>query len=323
MVRAGHQWSVHWKAFSRYQRTLSESFDIIVDETNTIPFFTPLWSNIPVVMFIHQLAREVWWYESRFPLSEIGYFAEPRYLSFYRRIPILTVSESTRRDLIELGFKGPITVLPAGLEQPATVESSRPVEPAFLYVGRLTPSKRVADLILAFAMFCNRSEPGELTLVGTGSQSHVSKLKTLAADLGVLHRIRFKGYLSKESKRAEMANAHMLLMASVREGWGLVVTEANAYGTPVVAYNVPGLRDSVRHQETGLLADATPRRLADRMIELWSDRALYGRLSAAAKSSTIGLTFDQTAHVFRGVLLSVFESGRSNPHQLEARDGSV
>src|ERR1700726_624485 len=83
-VRAGRQSTVHWRAYRRYRGQLRNRFDIVIDEVNTVPFFTPLWANIRSVMLIYQPAREVWWYESRFPLSAIGYLLEPIYLQFYR-----------------------------------------------------------------------------------------------------------------------------------------------------------------------------------------------------------------------------------------------
>ncbi|TMD56332.1 MAG: glycosyltransferase family 4 protein, partial [Chloroflexi bacterium] len=98
IVRGGRQWTVHWSAFRHYRGRLAERFDIIIDEVNTIPFFTPLWADVPAVMLIHQLAREVWWYESAFPLNVLGYLTEPLYLRAYRRIPVLTVSASTESD---------------------------------------------------------------------------------------------------------------------------------------------------------------------------------------------------------------------------------
>jgi hypothetical protein len=110
VIRRGRQWTVHWSAFRHYRGRLSQRFDVVVDEVNTIPFFTPLWSDVPAVMFIHQLAREVWWYESPFPLNALGYIAEPLYLRLYRRFPVVTVSDSTRRDLVSLGFSETITV---------------------------------------------------------------------------------------------------------------------------------------------------------------------------------------------------------------------
>jgi glycosyltransferase involved in cell wall biosynthesis len=309
IVRAGRQWSVHWCAFQRYRGKLARDFDVVIDETNTIPFFTPLWSDIPMVMFIHQLAREVWWYETSFPLSALGFVAEPLYLRIYRHVPVLTVSSSTRDDLRRLGFKGSICILPEGLEPITEVQVDRPSTPAFLYVGRLAPSKRVADIIRAFARFCTSVESAELSLLGDGPEGYVQQLRNLAASLGVSEQIRFLGRVSRSEKHHEMARAHVLLLASVREGWGLVVTEANALGTPAVAYDVPGLRDSIRHDQTGLLTRPSPDALADAMIRLWVDRNLYRRLAAGAVAWSSAFSFDNmTDALQREVATILFEA---------------
>ncbi len=160
---------------------------------NTIPFFTPLWAGIPVVMFMHQLAREVWWYESAFPLNAVGFLAEPIYLRCYRSVPVVTVSASTRDDLKRFGLRGPITVIPEGLEPASHVTVKGTSEPTALYVGRLTPSKRVADIILAFAKFCESVPSARLRLIGDGPSSYVAKLRKLAVDRGVADRVHFLG----------------------------------------------------------------------------------------------------------------------------------
>lgn len=310
IVRAGRQWSVHWRAFRHYRGKLAPNFDVVIDEINTIPFFTPLWSEIPTVMFIHQLAREVWWYEASFPLSAIGFIAEPRYLRSYRHVPALTVSSSTRDDLMELGFKGSICILPEGREPITDVHVDKPSTPTFLYVGRLAPSKRVADIIRAFATFCTSVDSGELSLLGDGSNADVQQLRNLAASLGVSERIRFLGRVSRSEKHREMARAHMLLLASVREGWGLVVTEANAFGTPAVAYDVPGLRDSIRHDETGLLTKPSPEALAEAMKRLWLDPHLYRRLSEGAEEWSSTFSFDNTADALQAEVATVLFDAR-------------
>src|SRR5437773_218100 len=137
VVRAGKQWSVHWMAFRRYHRTAPKLFDIVIDEVNTMPFFTPLWAGIPTFMLMFQLAREVWWYESPFPLSALGYLAEPWYLSRYRRVPVFTISASTESDLRQLGFKGQIFVIPIGIEAVPTLEGEKANTLTSAYVGPL------------------------------------------------------------------------------------------------------------------------------------------------------------------------------------------
>lgn len=298
IIRTGRQWTVHWAAFRRYRRVVSKQFDVVVDEVNTIPFFTPLWSGIPTVMFIHQLAREVWWYESPFPISAIGYIAEPLYLRLYQKAPVVTVSQSTKNDLERMGFKGLITIIPEGIETMGQFLTSKCTEPTFLYVGRLAPSKRIGDILEAFAKFRREAGSGSLWLVGSGSERYRSSLLKRARNLNIAGKVHFCGRVSAEEKHRLMAQAHALLVTSVREGWGLVVTEANASGTPAIVYDVPGLRDSVRHDSTGLVVPARARSLADAMIRLTSDPELYDRLAAGGRRWSETFSFDESARLF-------------------------
>jgi glycosyltransferase involved in cell wall biosynthesis len=304
IVRAGRQWTVHLRAFSRYRGRLRGRFDAVLDEVNTIPFFTPLWAGIPSFMLIYQLAREVWWYESRFPLSAIGYAIEPLYLRVYRRSPVLTISASTESDLRELGFTGSITVVPIGIDPPSQDGRSKSSEPVFLYVGRLAPSKRVGDILRAFAGFQREAGPARLWLVGSGKASYVRRLTATAAALGVGEAVEFLGRLPDECKYRRMAQAHALVLTSVREGWGLVVTEAAARSTPAIVYDVAGLRDSVRHERTGLVVDASPQALAQAMLRLHRDSRLYSRLVRQGRRWSEGFRFDQSTRVLRSTLVA-------------------
>jgi glycosyltransferase involved in cell wall biosynthesis len=312
IVRGGRQWTVHWQAFKHYRRRLRDQFDVIIDETNTIPFFTPLWSRIPSILLIHQLAREVWWYESPFPVNAIGFALEPFYLRLYRDLPAITVSQSTRDDLVRLGFRNSITVLPQGLEQTTGEHVERSTLPEFLYVGRLAPSKRVDDLIRALALFNGFGFHGRLKLIGDGDPRYVRQLRRLATLSGVGADVEFLGRVATSIKHRELASACALLLASVREGWGLVVTEANAFGTPAIGYNVPGLRDSIRDGTTGLLVTPSPRSLADAMSRLWADRALYMRLSSAASEWSRSFTYEASYLRLRQQLLAIVEKHQTS-----------
>jgi glycosyltransferase involved in cell wall biosynthesis len=305
IVRAGRQWSVHVHAFWRYRGRMRDRFDAVIDETNTIPFFTPLWAGVPVFLMIWQLAREVWWYESRFPLNAIGYAMEPIYLRAYRNTPVFTFSSSTATDLLALGFRGDITVVPVGIEPVDIPPQPKSQEPTFIYVGRLAPSKRVHQIVEAFAVFRNAFGSGRLLLVGTGSRQYVRRLVRLASRLGVSDSVEQSGWLRGPAKRLRMAEAHALVMASAREGWGLVVTECNVCGTPAVVYDVPGLRDSVRHLQTGLVVRPTPQDLAEGMLSLMTDRDLYERLRSAALEWSRTLTYEAGALLIQQKLVQL------------------
>jgi glycosyltransferase involved in cell wall biosynthesis len=309
IVRKGRQWTVHLHAFRQYRGRLRGHFDLVIDQVNTIPFFTPLWADIPVYMMIWQLAKEVWWYESRFPINVVGYVLEPAYLLVYRQTSVLTYSQSTKADLRGLGFKADITVVPVGIDPVEVVNRPKSKEPTFVYVGRLAPSKRVHEIVEAFALFLDQGPKiGRLLLIGNGEVSYVSRLGLLAHRLGVSESIEFCGWLNGPEKQKRMAEAHALVMASAREGWGLVVTECNACGTPAVVYDVPGLRDSVRHLETGLVVPPHPRCLADGIHQLLGDADLYGRLQRAANQWSRALTYEAGTRVIRQKLYGLLDS---------------
>jgi glycosyltransferase involved in cell wall biosynthesis len=299
IVRRGSQRTVHFCAYLRYRGNLKSQFDALIDEVNTIPFFTPLWADIPHFMFIHQLAREVWWEEASLPLSAVGYLAEPLYLRVYRRRPVFTVSDSTRTDLRLLGFSGPITIVPEGLEPIVEGSWSKALLPTFVYVGRLSPSKRISHIIHAFAEFQRNVGPSELRIIGQGPARYVRQLHRTARKLGVEEAIRFLGWIPRADKHRNMAEAHALLMASVREGWGLVVTEANALGTPAVVYDVRGLRDSVHSGRTGLTVAPTPEALTAGMLQLWEDARRYDRMAINARRWGKARSFDDSAATVR------------------------
>jgi glycosyltransferase involved in cell wall biosynthesis len=299
VVRAGRQWSVHLEAIRHYRGRLRGRFDAVIDEVNTMPFFTPLWAGIPSFLLMFQLAREVWWYESPFPINLAGHTLEPWYLRPYRHTSAFTISQSTIDDLRRLGFQSSITLVPIGIETVVAPAVELAPIPTFLYVGRLAPSKRVHDLLEAFRQFRAAAEPARLWLVGDGDPGYVANLRRLALRLGIDQEVAFLGRLDAAVKHERMAQAHALLMASVREGWGLVVTEAAACGTPALVYDVPGLRDAVRDQETGLVVPPKPASLAQAMRRIIADPALRERLGAAARAWSQTFSYDRSAEVLR------------------------
>uniref|UniRef100_E6QHI8 Putative Glycosyltransferase, family 4 n=1 Tax=mine drainage metagenome TaxID=410659 RepID=E6QHI8_9ZZZZ len=304
-VRAGSAATVHAKAWWRYRGGRNGPFNLVIDQINTIPFFAPLYFKIPVVTFIHQLAREVWFYESPMPVSLIGYLAEPLYLKVYRNIPIITVSESSLTSLRQIGLKGKIYVIPEAVDDVS--EAFVPTKKSWndiIVVCRLNPSKRVDVCIRAAGILKTNGWMGTLHIVGTGSDAYVKSLKTLARKVGLDEQVCFHGRVSHQTRSELMSQSSLILLGSIREGWGLVVTESACHGTPAVVADVPGLRDSVKDGVTGRVVPATPASFASGAMEVFANLQRY---SLNALNDSRQYNWDRTACDFEKVISKYVE----------------
>jgi len=296
IVRAGGRFTVYRQANKFYaERFKEEGFDVVIDEINTRPFFAPKFvkNNEKVVALIHQLAREYWFYEMPFPVNYFGYhLLENKWLKQYVDVPTVTVSESTRRDLADLGFKH-VSVVPEGLNfEPLNAVPEKASKPVVVFAGRLKRVKRPDHAIRAFRIVKEKVPEAELWIFGDGPFRHSLERISGAG-------INFFGNLSNVERRALLKKGWVLMVPSLREGWGLNVIEANALGIPAVAYDVPGLCDSVRNCETGLLAESgNIENLAGKTISILMDNSLRERLSKNALNYSKQFCWEKTADEF-------------------------
>ncbi len=248
IVRRGGRFSVYREARRFWRETGPSHFDLVIDAVNTRPFMTPRFvSGVPCVALIHQLCREIWWYEMPVPVALVGRFwLERWWLAAYRHTPVLTVSESSRQSLCDYGLDH-VTVVPEGVEPLTRPPISRERRPTILFVGRLARNKRPDHAIAAFKRVLATVPDAQLWVVGDGPMRVQLERKAPAG-------VRFFGQVDETRKRSLMARAHVLVVTSVREGWGLVVDEAAAMGTTSVGYDVPGIRDSVKAADGELVA---------------------------------------------------------------------
>ncbi|MDF5751060.1 glycosyltransferase family 4 protein [Spongiactinospora sp. TRM90649] len=232
-------------------------FDVVVDCMNGVPFFAPLVvaEGTPVISLVHHVhARQFYAFFPRW-LARIGCFIEgPVARLVYRRCATVTVSESSRRELItRLRRPAPIKIVPNGSPavRPVARDVAVPGDPAVVYLGRLVGHKRI-ERVVSLAARLRHDRPGlRVHVIGRGPER--DGLAALAGELGVADRVHLHGYLAEPDKNAVLGAAVLNVTASEFEGWGLTVIEAAGLGVPTVAYDVPGLRDSVRHGETGWL----------------------------------------------------------------------
>ena len=285
IIRVGGRWTVYWQAYRYYKRYLRGKFDLVIDEINTILFFAKFYVKEKNILFIHQLCREIWLYEMFFPLNLIGYLVEPIYLWLLRDRKVITVSESTRNDLLKYGFKKEnIHIISEGIEigplkELPKIEEIKEKEPTILFLGAIRAMKKSGQVIKAFELAKKNIKSLKLWIVGRGSGRYFGKIMRLIDASKYKKDIIYFGKVEKEKKIELMQKAHLLCVTSVKEGWGLVVTEANSQGTPAVVYNVDGLRDSVHPNETGIVCQQNnPKNLAKNIIELLNDREKYQNL---------------------------------------------
>ncbi|GAA4221901.1 glycosyltransferase involved in cell wall biosynthesis [Streptosporangium album] len=231
-------------------------FDVVVDSMNGIPFFSPLVvrRRTAVICLVHHVHDRQ--FHAFLPpwLARIGCFIEGSVARLlYRRRTTITVSESSREDLrTRLRWLAPIQVVPNGSPTARSVaRHALPGDPAVVYLGRLVGHKRV-ERVVGLAAELRESRPGlRVHVVGRGPES--GSLAVRAAELGVADRVHLHGFLAEPEKNAVLGSALLNVTASEFEGWGLTVIEAAAFGVPTVAYDVAGLRDSIRDGVTGWL----------------------------------------------------------------------
>lgn len=259
MVRRGGRYGVYRAARAYYRREGRGHFDVVIDAVNTRPFGCVSWvDDVPVVALIHQLCREIWFSETPLPVALVGRFLlEPQWLRAYRDTPVLTVSPSSRASLLDAGLRK-VEVVPEGVSRRPRPPVARESAPTIAFLGRLAANKRPWDALAAFTLIRERIPEARLWFIGDGPE------RTALASTGQAG-VRLFGRVSSQQRDELLARAHVLVMTSVREGWGLVVDEAAAMGTPTVGYDRPGLRDSIP-AAGGVLVPPRPRALAEAVI---------------------------------------------------------
>jgi glycosyltransferase involved in cell wall biosynthesis len=300
IIRDGGKYTVYSKA-RNYCKEHVKIYDLVIDEINVRPFLTPKFlrkEGKPILALIHQISPEQFLFELPFPLSYIGYYyLEKKWLSYYKDISTLTVSDSTKKDLENLGFRK-VSLIPEGLSvTPLQNVPQKESIPTIAFIGRLKRHKLPDHAILAFSLIKKQIKDAQLWVIGDGYMLNELRKKFNVKD------VTFYGRVSSDLKFRLLSRSHIVLMPAIREGWGLVVTESNAMGTPVVAYDVPGLRDSVINGETGILIkENSPKSLAKAGISLLKDQDLLGKYSNNALSFSREFSWDITANAFDRVL---------------------
>jgi glycosyltransferase involved in cell wall biosynthesis len=312
IIRRGSRFTVYPRVLAWLLARRSK-FDAVIDCQNGIPFFTP-WvmpRRVPVVCVMHHVHDAQ--FGVHFPpvVAAVGRFLEgPVARLAYRRQPCVTASESTVRALAErLDWIGPVHVIPYGMSPEAfevpdleLLESGGAKPADITWVGRMVAHKRV-ERVLDVA---ERLAPSGITIDVIGRGPAQAAMDDAIAGRGLAGTVRMRGFLPDEMKRAIVATSLLHLNTSHGEGWGLCVLEAAALGVPTVAYDVDGLRDAVRHGETGWLVRSGERieDVTERAMQELAEPMRRAEISAACRAWAAQFDWDRSAGQMSELLLA-------------------
>lgn len=304
IIRLGNRYTVFWKAFRYYRQHLRNWPDLVIDEVNTMPFFATYYASAPTIVFAHMLCRRIWFYQLPLPIGLVGYLLEPLYLRLINSGLAVTVSASTKQALIGAGFKAEqIHVISEGISiKPfATLPPlrSKAAQPTILSFGAMRAMKRTLHQIQAFEIAKQAIPDLQLAVAGDSSGKYGQKVLAAIKRSPYSKDITYHGRVSEDEKTALMRTAHLTLQTSIKEGWGLTVTEAASQGTPAAVYNADGLRDSVRDGKTGLITKQNnPQQLAEAIVTLLTNQAHYTAIREAGWQWSKTITFDKSYQDF-------------------------
>lgn len=294
VLRKGGRYAVFPRSALAEVRQTYGHRDGLVEIWNGMPFFSPLWATGPRVVVMHHVHADMWRMVLPPRLAAIGDTMERRVAPLvYRRSRMVTLSESSRREMLELGFPARnIDVVPPGIDPRFSPGGTRTADPSLLAVGRQAPVKRYDRLIRAVAAARHHAPGLTLTLVGTGPLRQ--ELVDLVTHLDLGDAVTFAGRVDDDRLLDLYRSSWMVASSSVREGWGMTLTEAAACATPAVATRIAGHVDAVAEGSSGLLADSEEQ-LAEHIVAIATDGALRQRLSDGAVAHARRFTWEATA----------------------------
>jgi len=272
--------------------------DGLVEIWNGMPFFSPLWARCPSIVLLHHVHAEMW----RMVLEPAALARAGEVIEFkiapavYRRSRLLTLSWSSKAEIVDLlGIPAErIDVVPPGVDARFQPGPGRADHPVVVGVGRLVPVKRFHLLIDALVQLRERHPTLEAVIVGEGSDRPKLEAQIQAAGAGGW--ISLPGRLADDELVALYRRAWVLASTSLREGWGMTITEAAACATPAVVTDIAGHHDAVSIGRSGLLVPSScGQPLVDALDRVLSDRVLRRRLSAGAQDHATALRWDVAA----------------------------
>ena len=302
LIRGGYQYlGVQLAGFFYYLKNRN-NFDVVVDEFHGLPFFTPLYVRKQKLAVIQETAGKVWFLNPlpkplNWIIGLLGYLSEPLVFLIYRNVTFVTGSVSAKKDIVKFGIpERNIVVIPHGVllsEKKISVKKNE--IKTIVYLGILSKDKGIEDVLKSFFILNKKGKFNFWVIGKPETNNYRERIDKLIRKFNLERKIKFWGYVNQEKKFELLSRAQILVNPSVREGWGLVNIEANAVGTPVVAYNVAGIVDSVKNGVSGIICKRNnARELAENVVRILNDERLYKKLQTGSLSWSKRFSWDRS-----------------------------
>lgn len=275
IVRIGTNKFLHtFQANKYYSRYFKDQFDTIIEVVNTAPYFIKYSKGKEKLhLFYHQLARKIWFYETGFPLNLLGYtILEPlaTFFQSFGNTSVITISNSTKSDLTRFNFKAAnISIIREGITNAPLVNfNSKLKDEKFtvLFHSSLRAMKRPLDALKAFNLAHDVFPNMQMKISGGGDQR---VLTNYIKDNYLTNKVELLGRTDDLTKLQLMKQGSVLISTSIKEGWGLIISEAHSMATPTITYDVDGLRDASRHGACPVTKHNNPYELSKLIISYY------------------------------------------------------
>ena len=243
------------------------------------------------------------------PRLPLGRWFTKRTLTRSRHITAL--SNALKEQVLHLGINdNKITIIPNGVDTSTfTPLPSRQREDIILFVGSLIQRKGANFLLEAMASIAHNFPHYRLVLIGDGPQK--TSLQQLAKRLGIDQRVTFTGRLPQHQVKKWMQRAKVFVLPSVEEGMGVVLIEALASGTPVVASNVGGIPDVITSDVGILVPPKDVQALANALRDILRDPSHWDMMSHRARRRAVEIyDWGQVSQRFVSLYHSILDNAR-------------
>lgn len=317
IIRRGNAYTVYIHAFMWWhvRRIYTQKHDFIIDQVHGFPFFSLLYYKHPtIITLVMEVAGELWNNTQSLFVEKFGKILEKIWLYLYKKHTIVTISESTKQDLIAHGIpQEQISIIPMFSNVRCEQTPQKSETPTLLIIGRIAPVKQIEHAIDAYTIARETISSLKLVIIGKTERAYTDYAEYITQKISNNPNITLIENATEHEKLTRLQRSHLLLMTSKKEGYGLVILEAATCGTPTIGYRVPGVQDAVVHKKTGFLVNnATPAAMATAICEIIKQPIQYREMQEQARLYAATHTKEKTANAFQDILTLNYDKKSNN-----------